>query len=116
MKKTESAKIIFLSSIASLCNNLKLENLNKIDYEMDDDHRVLLYSNSKLCCILAAQEFGRRLEKYGITANSIDPISVRTKIFHNINELQGLVLTPLLNFGVTWFSQVSIYCDIFNIH
>ncbi|KAL3283969.1 hypothetical protein HHI36_018140 [Cryptolaemus montrouzieri] len=87
LKAAEAARIIFVSSITAQLHDLKLENLNLTDYTKTNDNIVGFYKNSKVCNIIAAQEFGRRLKKYGITANSLDPLGVRTQIFRKAFEV-----------------------------
>ncbi|KAL3283930.1 hypothetical protein HHI36_018098 [Cryptolaemus montrouzieri] len=96
LKAAEAARVIFVSSITVHAANLKLENLNSTDYTLTSSHIKDFYANSKLCNIIAAQGFGRRLEKYGITANSLDPLLVKTQIFRKTFEVFNNLLWKLL--------------------
>lgn len=91
----------------AIFNDLSLDTLNVIDFEMNDKHRLLLYSNSKVCCIIIAEEFARRLQKYGITANSFDPIGAKTKIHENLKYYDGNWFPSILNFGLQISARVS---------
>ncbi|XP_044755463.1 dehydrogenase/reductase SDR family member 13-like [Coccinella septempunctata] len=105
MKKAKQAKVIFVSSVLANFHSLRAEKLNITDFEMDDEHQILLYSNSKACCILAAQEFGKKLEKYGITANSIDPVGVRTQIFKPLGDYNNWLMKSFLMVGLQLAAQ-----------
>ncbi|KAL3268358.1 hypothetical protein HHI36_007474 [Cryptolaemus montrouzieri] len=103
LKASGSARIVFLGSVSIFFHNLRLDNLNLKNYD-EKSELIKVYANSKLCNVLAAQEFGRRIQKFGITANSVDPGAVRTRIFRLAEEihyslffkiLKNLVLFPL---------------------
>ncbi|KAL3268363.1 hypothetical protein HHI36_007479 [Cryptolaemus montrouzieri] len=102
LKAAEAAKVIFVGSITTIKNNLTTENLNLIDCTTDDVYIEKCYANSKFCNILAAQGFGKKLKKYGITANSLDPVAVKTKIFREAFEFYNF--KPF-----KWFTQVTIF-------
>ncbi|CAH0554626.1 unnamed protein product [Brassicogethes aeneus] len=95
LKKSSPSRVIFTSSFYAYLFNLKLEDLNPKDIQASDfipQHKV--YSNSKLCDIIAANEFARKLKSYGVTCNSLHPGCVRT------NMLSGLrkdVLCQMIN-------------------
>ncbi|KAK9890634.1 hypothetical protein WA026_011994 [Henosepilachna vigintioctopunctata] len=80
LKASGSARVIFLGSVSIFTHTVNLNNLNLTDY---DPKRALwrLYANSKFCNVFAAQEFGKKLKKFGICVNSVDPGAVKTPIF-----------------------------------
>lgn len=78
--------------MAAIIHNLKLKNLNKTDFEMNDIYRERLYCNSKACNILVAQEFAKKLERYGITVNSVEPYVVKTPILKNVEDFDSAIV------------------------
>ncbi|XP_044754044.1 retinol dehydrogenase 13-like [Coccinella septempunctata] len=86
LKASDSARIMFLGSISIFSNNLTMENFNLIKKDGTTTLKDL-YSNSKLCDVLAAQEFAKKLKKYGIRANSVDPGAVKTDIFRRASVI-----------------------------
>ncbi|GJQ71617.1 hypothetical protein Trydic_g11317 [Trypoxylus dichotomus] len=88
LRKSQPSRIIFLSSVLAYLNNLKVENLNRIsDYPVMD---FLVYSNSKLCNILAAQGFAERLQGQGVTCNAIHPGFVNTNMYQKMRGEEAL--------------------------
>ncbi|XP_045475548.1 retinol dehydrogenase 13-like [Harmonia axyridis] len=105
LKKAKSARVLFVSSIFVNTHNLNLDTLNITNYNMDDHYRTILYSNSKVCCILAAQEFNRKLKKHGIIANAIDPIGVKTQIFQTMKYFNNVLVSSGLALLLNIFHQ-----------
>ncbi|KAL3276736.1 hypothetical protein HHI36_012106 [Cryptolaemus montrouzieri] len=92
LKTAGSARVIFLGSALAFFHNLSLNNLNPIG-SMNLRKMMTLYSNSKLCDMLAAQEFGKKLNKCGIVANSVDPGFIKTNIFRSSHKPWWYTLT-----------------------
>ncbi|XP_044754522.1 retinol dehydrogenase 13-like [Coccinella septempunctata] len=106
LKKAESGRVFFIGSFLASINNLSLDNLNITDYEMTDEYKRLLYSHSKTCCIITAQEFAKRLKNYGITVNSLDPTAVNTPMVQNASKNYGNLLeSTILTFLSICFSK-----------
>jgi len=86
MKKTESARIVTVSSLAhNWTDKLDLENLNS---EKRWEPKVL-YAKAKLCNILFSRELARRLKLAGlnkITSNAVNPGGVKTAIFRHARK------------------------------
>lgn len=57
-----------------------MKNLNYIKHDKTT-WRKDLYCNSKLCDVLAAQEFAKKLKRFNIMVNSVDPGIVDTNLF-----------------------------------
>lgn len=61
----------------------------------------LIYGNSKLCNVITANGFAKRLEDFGVTCNSLHPGWVNTKIEENAETSGGLdgidqmILSPI---------------------
>lgn len=86
LKKTPGSRILFTSSMLSFTNNLDdLENLNRPykdrNVEIDKLTDFRIYSNSKLCNIISARYFAKKLRGEGITSNSLHPGVVHTPIY-----------------------------------
>ncbi|XP_045473360.1 dehydrogenase/reductase SDR family member 13-like [Harmonia axyridis] len=80
LRAAESPRVIFMGSISIFFNNLTMKNLNYIKHDKTT-WRKDLYSNSKLCDVLAAQEFSKKLKRFNIMVNSVDPGIVDTNLF-----------------------------------
>ncbi|XP_045473359.1 dehydrogenase/reductase SDR family member 13-like [Harmonia axyridis] len=108
LRAAESPRVIFMGSISIFFNNLTMKNLNYIKHDKTT-WRKDLYSNSKLCDVLAAQEFSKKLKRFDIMVNSVDPGAVNTNIFSS-----SLAITPSLWFRfITTFSLWIIGTDSF---
>ncbi|KAK9874729.1 hypothetical protein WA026_005544 [Henosepilachna vigintioctopunctata] len=102
MKASRSARIVFVSSALAYTHKLSLDTLNIKEY--DDDPSIIhtIYANSKLCTILAAQEFSRRLMLDEIVSYSADPGIAKTPIALGYNLFEGdSVWSSILNFLVS---------------
>ncbi|KAL3283976.1 hypothetical protein HHI36_018146 [Cryptolaemus montrouzieri] len=86
LKNADGARVIFVSSATALLHNLRMENLNLTDYPHTVSYIKQFYANSKLCNIMAARVFAKRLKKYGITAYSVDPLLVGSQLFRKFFE------------------------------
>ncbi|XP_045473357.1 retinol dehydrogenase 11-like [Harmonia axyridis] len=80
LRAAESPRVLFMGSISIFFNNLTMKNLNYIKHDKTT-RRKDLYCNSKLCDVLAAQEFSKKLKRFNIMVNSVDPGTVDTNIF-----------------------------------
>lgn len=88
LRKSQPSRIVFVSSILAYVNNLTVENLNKIsDFPIMD---LMVYSNSKLCNIITAQEFADRLQGQGVTCNSLHPGFVVTDMYRKMRGQDAL--------------------------
>nr|XP_022915828.1 retinol dehydrogenase 12-like [Onthophagus taurus] len=84
LKKNKS-RIIFVSSIGAFLNNLTLENLNNPPIYNNEFKTInKIYSNSKLCQIIASNIFAEKLKNTSITSNAVHPGIVCTPIFSNV--------------------------------
>ncbi|CAH0554627.1 unnamed protein product [Brassicogethes aeneus] len=82
LKKSAPSRIVFTSSILAFQHNLTEENMNPINYNPTSTYASTnVYSNTKFCCLVVANEFAKRLERFGVTCNSLHPGTVRTNIF-----------------------------------
>ncbi|KAJ8940607.1 hypothetical protein NQ318_004803, partial [Aromia moschata] len=74
LKKSAPSRIIFVSSAMAYCSNLTVDNLNYPKEQPVSMFRsVMIYCNSKLANVIAANGFAERLKDYGITSNSLHP-------------------------------------------
>lgn len=81
LKRSSPSRIIFTSSAYAFFSTLTPDKMNPTDYEFGNLIRHhAIYADSKLCAIVAAQQFGRRLRSFGVTANAVHPGCVRTGI------------------------------------
>ncbi|XP_018571104.1 retinol dehydrogenase 13-like [Anoplophora glabripennis] len=78
LKKSAPSRIIFTSSLAAFLTKLKLEDLNPSE---EGSFLANFYANSKLCAIIAANEFAAKLRGTGVTANSLHPGGARSRIY-----------------------------------
>lgn len=79
LKKSESARIINLSSGAHWNNNIDINNI-LLPAEYD---RRKAYGQSKLAMILFTYELSKRINKKDITVNALDPGGVATNLGRN---------------------------------
>lgn len=80
MKKSTPARIINVSSKAHIRGNLNFQDLEgKNSWSSFGS-----YANSKLANILFTRELARRLNGSGITANSLHPGVVDTRLYHKM--------------------------------
>ncbi|KAL3283979.1 hypothetical protein HHI36_018149 [Cryptolaemus montrouzieri] len=118
LKNADAARVIFVSSLTAHVHNLTLENLNLTGVTQTDAHTKEFYANSKLCNIIAAQEFGKRLGKYGIISNSLDPLLVKTeaysKTFRILRDklwrISSMIILPL--FGMNEVEGAETYLHL----
>ncbi|KAK9874728.1 hypothetical protein WA026_005543 [Henosepilachna vigintioctopunctata] len=89
MKTSSSARVVFLSSAFAHQHRLNSEYLNIKEFDNGAFNTYTLYSNSKLCNILAAQEFAKRLKPRGILVNAADPGAAKTAIVPQIKVIEG---------------------------
>nr|CAI5824416.1 unnamed protein product [Callosobruchus analis] len=74
LKKSSPSRIIFVNSAYAFCSNLSLESLNPPQgHPMSFLRNSLIYANSKLANIIAANGFAERLKEFGVTSNSLHP-------------------------------------------
>lgn len=112
LKKSSPSKIIFISSIAAQWSNLSVDNLN---WPQDERADGAVYANSKLCCMIAADELSKRLRGTDVTAYAVHPGMIDTKILSGyvhpslvLDIIQGLIYKIF----VKPFTRVSL---VFNI-
>ena len=81
LKKAAPSRIIFVSSNACFTHNMTtLDRLNNPLNYGDDRTHIGIYSNSKLCILMASNIFAEKLEEFGITSNALHPGCVATPI------------------------------------
>ncbi|XP_026758550.1 retinol dehydrogenase 12-like [Galleria mellonella] len=80
LKKSSPSRIINTSSILHKAAKLNFDNLNMVNEEYNAQK---VYNNSKLCNLLMSMELARRLSGTGVTANSLHPGAVYTKLMTN---------------------------------
>lgn len=75
LKKSAPSRIIFVSSILSWLGKVGAETLNGVithkQFLVEDG--MQLYSNSKLCAIIAADGFAERLGMFNVTSIPVRP-------------------------------------------
>ncbi|KAL3276985.1 hypothetical protein HHI36_012346 [Cryptolaemus montrouzieri] len=106
LKSSDSARVIFVGSIMAFMSKLSPDNmgtiLNLLDFEFNTSIAYMLYQNSKLCNVFAAQEFAKKLRKHKINVNSSDPGAVLTYLTYTANELyEGLFGAIVRMFKIT---------------
>ncbi|XP_045473674.1 retinol dehydrogenase 12-like isoform X1 [Harmonia axyridis] len=84
LKKSDGARIVFLTSFLAYFNCLSFSGL-KPWKKVYFGSRLLVYANSKALNTMAAQEMNKKLEKFGIKVFSIDPGVVQTPIFDSLD-------------------------------
>ncbi|KAK4886867.1 hypothetical protein RN001_003138 [Aquatica leii] len=83
LKKTESSRIINVSSVTSHLGQPKPNNLNYFTTSFISQLFYINYANTKLCIILWTNELARKLKGTGVTANSLHPGLISTEIIRN---------------------------------
>lgn len=101
-----------MSSILSWMGKTDIESLNGFvrNKWFFIPAKVQLYMNSKICCIIAADGFAERLEKFNVTSIPVRPVcGAYTRIFQEsvINTFDA-IMTFIL---ITLFTEAS---DNFN--
>ncbi|CAG9769820.1 unnamed protein product [Ceutorhynchus assimilis] len=82
LKKSSPSRIIFVSSASAFITNLTIDNVNYPDNQpMSLYNSTLIYGNSKLCNVIAANGFAERLKESGVTSNSLHPGLVNTSFY-----------------------------------
>ncbi|XP_067014835.2 retinol dehydrogenase 12 [Anabrus simplex] len=89
LKKSAPARIIMVSSMLHTRGKLDLEDLGGTQRRLS---YLQLYSNSKLCNVLTANELHRRLSNSGVTANSLHPGAVWTDVWRRLPTWQLRIL------------------------
>ncbi|XP_026328257.1 retinol dehydrogenase 11-like [Hyposmocoma kahamanoa] len=87
-KSSDPARIVNTSSVMHHFGMVDMDTLNKTDYWI----KSLIYSKSKICLVLFAHEFTKRLKGYNVVINSVDPGAVGTGIFNSAGKLRGMLL------------------------
>lgn len=91
LKKSAPSRIIFVSSASAFITNLTVDNVNyPKGHPMSLYHTLLVYGNSKLCNVIAANGFADRLKESGVTSNSLHPGLVNTDIYLKTGSFLGL--------------------------
>lgn len=91
LKKSAPSRIIFVSSVYAFCSNLTADNLNYPQgHPLSLFRTSLIYGNSKLANIVAANGFAERLKEYGVTSNSLHPGLINTSIYAKSAKYLGL--------------------------
>nr|XP_022917890.1 retinol dehydrogenase 13-like [Onthophagus taurus] len=86
LKRSNPSRIIFVTSTLAYANNLTLSNLNTIsDYPIMD---FMVYSNSKLCNIIASKGFAEKLKHSGVTSNAVHPGIAVTNIYQGMRGVE----------------------------
>lgn len=91
MKKSAPSRIIFVSSASAFITNLTVDNINyPQNHPMTLYRTTLIYGNSKLCNVIAANGFAEKLKNSGVTANSLHPGLVNTDIYLKSGSFLGM--------------------------
>jgi NAD(P)-dependent dehydrogenase (short-subunit alcohol dehydrogenase family) len=74
LAKSAPSRVIFVSSIGAFFHRLTLANINNPDVSFADGlSSLLVYYNSKLCNIITANGFAKKLKQCRVTCNSLHP-------------------------------------------
>ncbi|XP_044734737.1 retinol dehydrogenase 11-like [Chrysoperla carnea] len=110
LKKASPSRIITVSSMLHRYAKLDLTKI-KTGYDTD----FITYCNSKLCNILMANEFARRLEGTFVTSNSLHPGAVNTYLFQH----RPFIFRSIIEFFASIYfktveegAQTSIYLAV----
>nr|XP_042897400.1 retinol dehydrogenase 12-like [Parasteatoda tepidariorum] len=109
LKMSAPSRIIVVSSVTHWWANLDLDNMN---CEKCVRHPYWIYCSTKLANILFVRELSKRLEGTGVTANSLHPGGVRTKIARNAQWYIKYIIIPVIYFFLKDSksgAQTSIY-------
>ncbi|XP_066261112.1 retinol dehydrogenase 11-like [Euwallacea similis] len=91
LRKSAPSRIIFVSSASAFITNLTVDNVNyPKDHSMSLYRTTLIYGNSKLCNVIAANGFAEKLKDIGVTSNSLHPGLVNTDIFLKSGSFLGI--------------------------
>ncbi|XP_017778361.1 PREDICTED: retinol dehydrogenase 12-like [Nicrophorus vespilloides] len=125
LKKTPRSRVVFVSSILAFLHQLKtVEDITKpARFYCKSINPLLQYNNSKLCNIIAARGFAKRLSKHGITVNAVHPGLVSTAIFRSAGKRLFDLVFKIFRFvsdTTIWFvgksaeegAQTSLHCAI----
>nr|XP_023029102.1 retinol dehydrogenase 11-like [Leptinotarsa decemlineata] len=110
LKKSAPSRVIFVSSALAFCSNLSVENLNyPKGHPLNLFRTSLIYANSKLANVIAANGFAQRLKGFGVTSNSLHPGMVNTDIFMKSAKFVGLeTVASLVRSVILFFYGKSI--------
>ncbi|XP_017769165.1 PREDICTED: retinol dehydrogenase 14-like, partial [Nicrophorus vespilloides] len=99
LKKTPKSRVVFLTSFMAFLHQLKEANdINSPSkFKNKNINTVVNYNNSKLCNLISARGFAKRLSKHGITVNAAYPGVVCTPIFNSFKNRIG---------DFTWFLRI----------
>ncbi|XP_017778359.1 PREDICTED: retinol dehydrogenase 12-like isoform X1 [Nicrophorus vespilloides] len=91
LKKTPKSRIVFVSSIGAFLHQVNtVEDINRpARFSHKTFKSLLQYNNSKLCNIISARGFAKRLSKHSITVNAAYPGIVCTPIFTSFRNRIG---------------------------
>ncbi|XP_017778362.1 PREDICTED: retinol dehydrogenase 14-like [Nicrophorus vespilloides] len=106
LKQTPKSRVVFVSSNMAFLHQLKTaEDINRPSKFNNKDFKTIInYSNSKLCNIISASGFAKRLTKFGITVNAVHPGSVCTEIYNSSRNRLG---------DCTWIFKIfHLVCNI----
>lgn len=82
LKQSAPSRVVFTSSFLSYTNKLQVGGLTSIPkYKEVIMTEMFLYGNSKLCNMMSADGFAKRLEGTGVTVNSFHPGWCATRIW-----------------------------------
>lgn len=87
LKKSGSARVVLVSSIAAYFSTMDMEDLNNpyrtSTFKRSTLKEYIVYYNSKACITMAGTEFARRWKRFGISVNSLHPGGTNTGIYDN---------------------------------
>lgn len=93
LKKSNSGRIIHLSSVMHLLGKIDYKTFGK---DLEKYSSIKAYGQSKLANILFSNSLSRKLEGTNITSNSLHPGAVNSEIYRDLPKLQYLCLRPFL--------------------
>ncbi|KAG5898752.1 hypothetical protein JTB14_010962 [Gonioctena quinquepunctata] len=124
LKKSAPSRIIFVSSALAFCSNLTSENLNqRKGHPLTLLRTSLIYANSKLANVIAANGFAERLKEYGVTSNSLHPGLINTNLFlwstkhiglDTLVKLFSSIVLPIYGKNTEEAAQTTIHVALSN--
>ncbi|KAM8867263.1 retinol dehydrogenase 12-like [Synchiropus picturatus] len=112
MKQSAPARIVFVSSVMHRKGQVDFSHFHGENLRY---HRDVAYNHTKLHNVICSNEFARRLQGSGVTANSVHPGVVMTEVMRHYPFLMRFIFNFI---GVFFFKSAeegavsSIYCAV----